>query len=358
MGITEDAEKIRKQLEQEEADKLKVVFFGQPGSGKSSLINAIVGEEVAKTGQRTDVTTEAQIIECRDMILVDLPGYGTSKFPPNKWFTEFKPEQYDLFICVFSGKFHEADTNFFKNLNDKKRVCLFVRSKSDEIWDPRKTEKESRSDITNDTRKHVGMPVKVYFTSCRRNNEGISDLNEAIKQSLGPAKRDKFIRSAKARTNKHLREKKDICEKMVARYAALAAANAINPIPGADISVDMALILKLFSKIRATYGLDDEKLKSLAPFVPIANKVIKYATEEGLKILLKRFATQIGTKQVTKYIPFVGQIIASTIAFKITSAAGNSYLEDCHLLAEQILHENLNLYGGEENRCGGYQSQL
>ena len=82
--------------------KVKIAFFGQPGAGKSSLINELVGKKVAATGNGTDTTQIAQIIEYNEVVFVDLPGYGTCEFPANQYFTQFNPLQYDLFICVFS----------------------------------------------------------------------------------------------------------------------------------------------------------------------------------------------------------------------------------------------------------------
>ena len=104
MSIRVDAQKLRQEIEDEQNEKLKIALFGQPGAGKSSLINLIVGQPVTRTGATTDMTTEAKVIEHEELLLVDLPGYGTSKFPPNKWMEQFQPEEMDLFLCVFSSK--------------------------------------------------------------------------------------------------------------------------------------------------------------------------------------------------------------------------------------------------------------
>lgn len=341
--IYDEIERLKKEIEDDQEQKLKIALFGQPGSGKSSLINKIVGKKVAKTGQGTDITVEAQVIEHNDLILVDLPGYGTSKFEPNKWFEHFEPEQYDLFLCVFSGKFHQADTNFFKQLKEKDRVCLFVRNKHDDIWEDDKDIKELEEEIIQDVEKQVGSSEKVYFVSCRRNT-GLEALMDGITQSLDPAKRDKYARSAKAYTLEHLNKKKAACEAMVKKYAGLAAANGVNPVPGLDVGVDLSIMAKLFSAIRDTYGLSDEKINNLAPtLLPFGKKVLDYASKEGILILLKRFANKSIVTHTGKYVPIVGQLIAAVAGFGMTLAAGNSYLNDCHVLAEKILEEELSI---------------
>ncbi len=73
----------------------------------------------------------------------------------------------------------------------------------------------------------------------------------------------------------------------------------------------------------------------------LANNVIKYASKEGLLMLLKRFAGKQAVKTLSKYIPFVGQAVAAGIGYAITSNAGSSYLNDCHALAEEALRNHL-----------------
>jgi hypothetical protein len=85
------------------------------------------------------------------------------------------------------------------------------------------------------------------------------------------------------------------------------------------------------------------------PFLPLlkhalsqmANYVMKYATQEGIFLILKNFARATTIKEVSKYIPFVGQLVAAGLGYMIVSNAGESYLNKCHELAEAILTNNL-----------------
>ena len=63
--------------------------FGQPGAGKSSLINELIGEKKAKVGTGTDTTKEAQVIESGSVVYVDLPGYDTARFSQKRLFQPF-----------------------------------------------------------------------------------------------------------------------------------------------------------------------------------------------------------------------------------------------------------------------------
>ncbi|HIU63667.1 MAG TPA: 50S ribosome-binding GTPase [Candidatus Avacidaminococcus intestinavium] len=338
MSILSDYENLKKECEDIENEKVRIALFGQPGAGKSSLINAIIGQDIAKVGQQVDTTMQAETYEYNGLVFVDLPGYDTSNFPADKFFEQFKVEEFDLFLCVFSGKFHEEDTTFFRRLREQGKVCLFIRSKADDLWQPGKSIEELKKDIIQDVQKQLAEQVEVFFTS-QRTMEGISELNERLFRSLeavSAAKKERFARAFKARTEEHLNLKKEICKKMVTRYSGLAAANAINPIPGIDISLDIGIIYKLFSQVRDTYGLEKGQIEKLAPFLPVANNVLKYAVNEGIAALLKQYAGKQMMRGISKYVPIVGQGIAASMGFAMVKLAGNAYVEECHKLAMEI----------------------
>ncbi|WP_312510530.1 GTPase [Massilia sp.] len=345
MRIHNDAQKIRDELEQERAGRVSVALFGQPGAGKSSLINAIVGKKVAQVGVETDKTVKQEEYEHNGLNLVDLPGYGTQKFPKETYRDEFALARFDLFLCVTSGKFHQADTELFRALDEMKKVCIFVVNKHDELWEDgvetAELERRKREDIF----KQVGKQVTVIFTSCRKSS-GLDQLNTEILRNLDAAKRERWLRGAKAHSVKFLKQKREAAEKYVVVAAGASAANGLNPIPGADIAVDLSVLMKLFMELRECFGLSDKVLNSLKesaiPTVSsVANNVVRYAAKEGILLLFKQFLGRQTLKTISKYVPLIGQAIAASAGFGITYAVGNSYLDDCYTLAEKILQDEL-----------------
>lgn len=345
MSIHDEAENIRRMADEGNHTTVSVALFGQPGAGKSSLINKIIGQKVAEVGVETDKTTEAASYEVKGLRFVDLPGYGTKNFPKESYFQKFEIQKFDLFLCVTSGKLHQADTELFQELMHQKKVCIFVVNKHDELWEDGVGIEELEQRKINDIRKHVGHSVKIVFTSCKSGN-GMDTLNSEIQENLDGAKRERWTRDAKAYSKKFLLEKKAACEKYVTTASLAAAANGINPVPGADVAIDISIIMKLFAEIRNTYGLSDNFLSNLKnstiPAVGrLANNVVQYAAKEGLLMLLKKFAGRQAVKTLSKYIPAIGQTIAAGIGYAITSNAGASYLNDCHELAAEILEQKL-----------------
>jgi small GTP-binding protein len=345
MQIHNDARQIRDELDQQNATLVSVALFGQPGAGKSSLINKIVGKQVAAVGVETDKTVDEAVYAHNGLNLVDLPGYGTQRFPKETYKSQFKLEKFDLFLCVTSGKFHQADTELFRELDAMGKVCIFVVNKHDDLWeegvDIEVLERRKREDIV----KQVGKPVEVIFTSCRK-AYGLDVLNEKILKNLDAAKRERWLRGAKAHSLKFLEQKREAAEKYVTIAAGVSAANGLNPIPGADIAVDLSVLMKLFAELRECFGLSDKVLNSLKestiPTVStVANNVIRYAAKEGILLLFKQFLGRQTMKAVVKYVPFIGQAIAATAGFTITYTVGSSYLDDCYVLAEKILRDEL-----------------
>lgn len=345
MSIDHVAESINDKLRKDEKVKVRVALFGQPGAGKSSLINKIIGRKVAQVGVETDKTVAAAAYEHNGIILVDLPGYGTKNFPKEGYFEKFGIEEFDLFLCVSSGKLHGADSEFFRALLNRGKTCIFVVNKHDELWEENVSLQELELRKIKDIHQHCGSEVDVLFTSCRQNT-GIGALNEAIRQNLDAAKKERWTRGAKAYTHEFLRQKRKACERYVSYAAAASAANGINPVPGVDVAVDLGILTKLFSEIRTDFGLDDGflatlKQSSLPAVSRVANNLLQFATKEGLLLLLKRFAGAEAVKTLSKYIPFVGQALAAGVGYAITSNAGNSYLQDCYSLAESALDNKL-----------------
>lgn len=345
MSIVEEGNRLREQLERDNQETVSVALFGQPGAGKSSLINKMVGERVADVGVETDKTTQAAAYESKGVRFIDLPGYGTSSFPKEGYFERFDIPSRDLFLCVTSGKLHQSDTELFQDLAKAGKVCIFVSNKCDELWEDDVPLEQLMQRRCEDIAKHVGRTVPVIFTSCR-SNDGLDELQRAVAEHLGEAKRERWLRGAKAYSQAFLDQKRQACENKVLLAAGASAANGINPVPGADVAVDVAVLLALFSEIRGAYGLSDGALNSLktsaVPYVAqMANRATEYAAKEGILQLLKRFAGRTTVQKVSKYVPYVGQAIAASIGFGITYSAGNSYLDDCHALASQLLERKL-----------------
>jgi GTP-binding protein EngB required for normal cell division len=351
--IYESIDSIKEELEKLNNTQVKIALFGQPGSGKSSLINALIGEDVAKVSQETDTTISEDPYKWEDLVLTDLPGYGTRNFPADSFFEKFDVLSYDIFICVFSGKFKQEDTEFFRRLQKEGKKCIFVRNSVDSMFEKGKTTEQLKEDVLTDVKRQIGKDVKVYFTSCRT-EVGLDDLTKAIYDNLNTVKQIKFSLDAKAYSEDFLETKKKACYKFIYLGSSLAAANGINPVPVVDITVDLSILTGIFERIRKSFGLNKEIIEENKPLyneslLAVANNVLKYSTKTAITKLLQKVAkdqlekqaTKQTLKQIGKRIPLIGQGISATTSFFVTFAASKSYCNDCADIATVILKDKL-----------------
>lgn len=334
--ITELIEEIKNKINSLESKRIRIAVFGQPGAGKSSLINNIIGREQALVSVRTDATTQVDTYEYENLVIADFPGYGTVQFPAEDYLTRFNVWDYDIFLCVFSGKLHTADINFFRQLDSGKRLILFVRSYADSLWQPDKSLSELKAAVCDNVSSQLGSTQQVFFIS-NIDASGVEELIEAVKELIEPAKRDAFIRSVRAESQQMLEKKYLASTDLINSYCRLAALNGINPIPGLDIALDMSILFKLFADIRRVYGLTEMRLSKAAAVLPLAKQIMLYGTEWGLAALLKTVGKRIAIGKAVKYVPFIGSVTSATISYMIVKKAGNKYLRDCKTLAEELI---------------------
>lgn len=71
-----------------------------------------------------------------------------------------------------------------------------------------------------------------------------------------------------------------------------------------------------------------------ANFIAIKVKASQYAAKfiakEGIMLLLKRLSVNIGSKEILKYIPFVEQIAAAGIGYKMADSFALQILKQKH----------------------------
>lgn len=353
MSFTEE---LRRELEEKlrNVDKtpVKIALLGQPGAGKSSVINSLIGKRLFETGVHTDTTIESKEVQWGSLFITDLPGYGTKAFPIDDWKEKFSVDQYDLYLFVFSGKLSESDGKLFQLLDElgKQRAhpYFIVRNKLDDIWDDVKPLEQLKEEIVCDVKSKMGKKdVDVFFTSCRT-NEGFDELKTAIFDSnLSKVQKSKLIFEFAAATYSDLFRKKAAAMEHVELSAYASAVNGLNPIPGVDISVDLGIFWQLMSDIRRTFSLDDEEKlnKYLQILGPAAKKLIDevfaYFTKDGIIVVLKQLGMKYARQKASKYIPGVGMVMSSVLGYYMTKELGEEYVDVCYELSRQILEKTV-----------------
>ncbi|KAI4871211.1 hypothetical protein NFI96_003478 [Prochilodus magdalenae] len=117
---------------------MDVAVTGDSGSGKSSLINALLGldhddEEAAPTGvvETTIIPAMYQYPYNPNLRLWDLPGMGTPTFTSKSYVETMNFDLYDMFIVVTSERFRENNMLLIDEIEKQKKPFYVVRTKVD-----------------------------------------------------------------------------------------------------------------------------------------------------------------------------------------------------------------------------------
>ena len=142
------------------------------------------------------------------------------------------------------------------------------------------------------------------------------------------------------------------CLQITKNRAFVSAGAAIVPIPFFDLAVDLGMLSLLIPDINARFGLAAEHISVYDP----ATKKVDWdalrsrgfelsgfvLARTAMKKSMNGFFTKIATKQVTKFIPLGGQIVAASLGYFMMSKITEAHIEDCYKLAKQIQQKSRN----------------
>jgi GTP-binding protein len=129
----------------------EVAFLGRSNVGKSSLINALLGEKIAHVSSTPGRTRTINFIELRqkpetikpDLILADLPGYGYAKLSRTisaewpKFIEPYLASRATLRLCVClvdaNVPAQKTDQQLIEWLQANDRNLLIVATKADRL---------------------------------------------------------------------------------------------------------------------------------------------------------------------------------------------------------------------------------
>lgn len=140
----------------------------------------------------------------------------------------------------------------------------------------------------------------------------------------------------------NLDEVKRECEELVKKEAKYSAVAAVVPVPLIDLVVDAGLLTKLLPEISAKFGLidDSQKALNLDDKANLKDKAVDLAglvlTRSIAKKTFQGFGGRIIAKQVTKFIPFGGQLVAGTIGYLMFKKIADDHIQKCYNQAKAL----------------------
>ncbi|XP_041521312.1 T-cell-specific guanine nucleotide triphosphate-binding protein 2-like [Microtus oregoni] len=280
---------IEKALRDIENASLNIAVTGETGSGKSSFINALRGvgheeEGAARTGatETTMKRTPYRHPKLPQVTLWDLPGIGSTSFPPETYLTEMKFGEYDFFIIISTSRFKENDAQLAKAIARMKMNFYFVRAKIDSDIYNEKTSKPKTfneenvlKNILEECSRHLSSKPPVFLVSNFDTSKyDFPKLKSKLLYDLPANKRHVFMLSLSSVTEATINLKRDSLKQKVYLEALKAGALATIPLVGM-IRDQLEDLDETFNLFRSYFGLDDASLAETAKDCKLSVDTVK-----------------------------------------------------------------------------------
>lgn len=341
---TGSSEWFRRQFEEqygqksEEIGRFNLAIFGKTGVGKSTLINAIFGEDVAETGIGQPVTKGSQlymhasghfgVLDNQGMevgqddseILGDLEEYvrGMRKLPQSE-------QVHVAWYCVRAGdrRFEDTEESFIRALDRLGLPVLLVLTQVPHkggLYHP-------DSLLLQEAIAERDLPLRgepVYLTYAKADpfagfeEHGLQELLDATFRAAPKGVEQALIAAQKI----DMQRKRNESERAIGIAVAAAAAAGATPIPFSDSAVLVPIQLTLMASIAHTYDVKIDRATTAALAATAAATAAGRSLVTGLIKLVPGFGS------------VVGGAIAAGVASAITWAIGQAWTEVCARMSQ------------------------
>ncbi|NHA55085.1 GTPase [Helicobacter pylori] len=339
-----------------EKPKMNILLMGATGVGKSSLINALFGKEIAKAGVGKPITQHLEkfIDEKKGLILWDTKGIEDKDY--HDTMQSIKKEMEDSFktldekeaidvayLCVkeTSSRVEEREKELL-NLTKKWNIPTIVIFTNTQEKAGDAFVKEAQRVIDEEwgfkgfVRAYVRVnSVAFSFRGIEVPIEGLEELVAETKKCLIEARKNKqnhFLLIQKANIQKRKQAMIEECKTIVHVASGAAGAAGLIPIPFSDALAIAPIQAGMIYKMNDAFGVKMEK---------------SVATSLITGLLGVTAVAQVGRTLVNgflKFIPVVGSVAGGATAAVITEGIGFAYLK--------VLEKCFNDETGEVNLPG------
>lgn len=317
--------------------RFNLAVIGNTGVGKSSLVNAVFGRDLAKVGKGLPVTRGAHYYHDDALGIWDLEGFeiGTSTSPADQLRANLeliaeRPalEQISVvWYCVLStaDRLSPADVGMIRALHQAGLPVVVVLTKVDWVRNQLAGSYQMPQDVlvfanwlrepTGDDGTALDLPISMVIpTSTRDRNgkgsgHGLGDLVAAT-LALSPIDGKDAFRVAQ---QLNLPWKRELARPVIAAAAGAAAAAVAVPTPVTDAVVLAPIQLAMMGRISAIYDLELRSMLSASAIAQLSVQI----TGQAL------------ARSFIKLIPGAGSVLGASVAFALTAAMGEAWMRLC-----------------------------
>lgn len=330
--VADEALKKAQQMSQETSDGFNIFVVGKSGVGKSTLINAVFGEKLAKTGSGSPKTQNIKEYKSKDFSIFDTKGleledYDSTKaqiaeFLAQKQIGDEDEQIHIAWLCIAESgrRIERADIELWELLQKNHIPSILVITKAEQ-------DKDENGELFSQLVKKEFKTEEVQRVRALQieDDEGnlkkVKGIDMLVSKTyfLAPqAKRNAFGRKQIYDKAMQRQERKKRADSIINRYTAAASTVAASPIPFSDIAIllptQAAMIVHISSIYDLELSLESAKKLSLA-----------FGAVVGVG-----FAARAVAANLVKFIPVVGSVAGSVInagvAGTITKLMGEAYI--------------------------------
>lgn len=317
--------------------RFNLAVFGKTGVGKSTLVNAIFGAEVARTGIGRPVTEGSHVhIDDRGTLgVIDTKGLevgrddgelikDVTRMVKDLRKRPLAEQVHAAWYCVrgMDRRFETAEADFITALAKLDVPVLLVL-----------TQVPMRDGVVHPDAlalaqhiRSLDLPIvdgRVFFTYAMRDPfsgqpaYGLGDVLQATFQVVPEAVHQALAASQQIDLNLKAR----VSQTYIGATVAAAAATAATPIPFADAAILVPLQFGMMARVARIYGID-------------------YTRASLAAIASTTAATTVGRASVTSLIKLIpgagsvaGGVISASVASSFTLAIGEAWLTVCQRIA-------------------------
>ena len=353
--IEMDMREIEDFAQKLENGRLEIAAFGEVGSGKSALLNALAGETVFAVSAEHGSTDKVAKTGFKNtkLVLVDTPGINEAAGELRGKLAEDTVRYTDLVLFVADGDLNSVEVAAFRQLSDLHKPIVLVVNKAD-LYGPAQIREISES-ILRKVGNRIGAADIVLAAAAPRESEReIHKADGTIEivrfqpkpkiEALEARMLEVLDREGKAiialnaslfasDVSDRLKQlKQHVRGKEVARLikyfmAGKALVVGANPVPVFDVLAGMASDALMVQRIGAIYGTDFSLKNAQGMVVEILRAWgLMAAAEYGLHLAADLLRTvTFGTSTVLTAVP---QGLAAAWSTYVVGNAANIYFRD------------------------------
>ncbi|CAM3156289.1 DUF697 domain-containing protein [Stackebrandtia soli] len=342
-----------------ELGTVNIAVFGNTGVGKSTLLNAVFGVELAATGTGDSVTDHIQYHgrEGEPLGIFDTPGFEiggaertllreiTQMFADNRKRPIAERIHVVWFVENAQGhRFVDSSAAIVSHLASFGVPVMLILTRVRKT--PAGTLTRATTELVDSIRAR-GLPTtpsgEVFTVNALADEElgdpahGLTELLDATFRAVPTEVHDALTAAQRL----DLERKRRAARAIVNRFALTSAAAGATPIPFADLALVTAAVTRMFAQISAAYGVPIQKrqLAKLAAAVLVTGGAAGATSAAVVKMSAKQIAKLTAGKALMasgRLVPVMNVVIAAAAgasAAVVAKSAGHAWARVCeHML--------------------------